>query len=338
MAKPITPEEIEEFRQRWLHNNAMDVAKVYNVKPSTIRNWGSEFEISKKRPKIVPMIAEGNAETSYEELIENLKKQSSIVKKIINYNSIVSAKIETETPIALTFWSDFHLGSEGCDYESFDNDLKFIEETEGLFTFVGGDSIDGMILTDMNAGLNQTPIMIQKRLIREVLKRVKNKIIALGTGNHNFWTQNVAGFDDLADLAKELNILYTGLGGMLKLTVGNITYDIFRTHKYPGSLNANNLTLSVKNLWKNGTHDHDVGVIEHGHQSAIEEWTAHNKKRVAVRTGTYKILDLYALGKGFYGSQVKNPTIIFYPNIKKMVAFNDMYDSITYLRGEEFAS
>jgi len=76
-----------------------------------------------------------------------------------------------------------------------------------------------------------------------------------------------------------------------------------------------------------------VGVIEHGHVPAMEEFYYKGTKRSALKCGSYKILwDEYAQGKGFTGVMALNPTIILFPKTFEILSFIDMYQAFKVLR------
>jgi hypothetical protein len=208
-----------------------------------------------------------------------------------------------------------------------------IAKTEGAFVYIGGDGCDNFIQPSKISFemLNQQGIIRQQGLFIRTLEKLQNKVVAMGTGNHS-WEQQLTGIDRVSEVAKRLKIVYTDVGGLLKLKVGKVEYNIFRTHKYK-STSTVNLVHACKQCWRMGEYDADIIVIEHRHAAAFEPFYGHKELKIGIRTGTYKIYDNYARANGFYGLKVENPTVILYPNEKKMIPFLDMFDAFEYLKG-----
>jgi hypothetical protein len=274
-------------------------------------------------------------EPNYEELIDLSVKQSEIFKKLVQTKLELDVYVDTNAPIILVFSADWHLGGEGVDYVSFNDDIQFIKMTPNLLVYLGGDATDNFVQPSKLGGvLAQEPIIRQRALCKAAIEEIKNKIACIGTGNHDWWTNQVAGVDITSELAKDLNILYTGLGGYLNLTVGDITYVIFRTHKMKFN-SLSNPTHGVKQTWRTGIKDFDIGVGEHGHVSAIEPFKGHGREKIAIKTGTYKTWDSYAMGNGFWGVNINSPAVILYPNEFKMIPFADMRLAAELLNKED---
>ena len=331
---PRGKEEIQRFVNLSKVHSNQELASVYEVSLGTIEKWKVIFRKELNDAGKLILDIENLEEPNYEELIALAKVQQKIVERLIGYKTEVRAEIKTSMPVVLVFTADWHLGSEGVDYESFDRDKKFMSETDNLYVYIGGDGTDNFIqASKISTSLhNQQPMLVQKALFKRTVEELKNKIVALGTGNHEWWSTDLTGVDDIKELTKNMGILYTQHGGMLKLTVGNIEYMIYRHHKYAYNSNFN-LTHTVKRMWEFAPGDFDVGVVEHRHVASIEPFARHGQEKWGIRTGSYKVYDEYALQKGFYGVEVANPAVVLYPDEKRIVGFKYMEDAVKYLRG-----
>ena len=329
-----TEERIKEFAREYPSTDSRILAKKYGVGALRIRQLASEFGILKKSVKRDVDEAIEDLPT-YEELMDLSVTEQLIMDKLIKHPEVVRIEIDTDKPIALTNWADLHLGHPGVDYVGVDSATNLVCETDGLFVYAGGDGSENFIVSNgksAGAGLNQQQIVRQRALFIRLLQKLGDSLIALGSSSeHSGWNRAMTGVDDLAELAKRLNLVYTDVGGLIELTVGNQTYNIFRTHRYKYNSDFN-LTHTAKQLWRLGQYDADITIVEHRHSAAIESFLGHGLERYAVRTGTAKVYDDYARKFGYYGQRFANPTIILYPNERRMIGFLHMEDAIITLK------
>jgi len=280
-----------------------------------------------------PREEEGEIEGTYEQLMDLVKKSARLILQETWTPPELNVQIEDERPIAITFTADWHLGAPGVDYDAFDRMRNLVIQTDGLYAYIGGDGTERFIKAPSvprGAGIEQQPITIQRLLFIRALEGMIGKVVAFGTGNHELWMKVATGYDDLAEIARQLKFVYTGPGGLLNLTVGKQIYRIFRSHKFRFS-SALNLTHAAKQCWRLGAYDADIIVIEHRHEAAIETFTGHGQERIAIRTGTFLVFDDYARRMGFYGAEVGNPTVILFPEERKMIAFKHLEDAVLLL-------
>jgi hypothetical protein len=82
------------------------------------------------------------------------------------------------------------------------------------------------------------------------------------------------------------------------------------------------------------TYEFDIGISEHLHEPGLEvfEYRPGTKiDRVAICCGTYKQRDPYAEGLGYYGGGYGIPTVILFPDRRKILPFYSLADAITVL-------
>ena len=330
--KPKTQEEKELFREDYGCLPKPVLVEKYGKSWRTIEDWALEngFKRTIKKPQIIVDKSVFH-ETSYEDLL-NLLKQYSKASEDLFAAKTVKIKIDTDEPVAIVFSSDWHLGHPGVDYTKFDNDINSILNEKNVYMYLGGDSIENMISSKILCVQRQIDVSLQHEFMYKVLKKMESKILAFGTGNHTLWTEAQAKIDSMRELASKLNLVYTRDGGLLNLTVGKIEYNILRRHQFRMNSSAN-LTHCIKQMLRLENDDFDVGVIEHGHVPAMEEFYYKGHKRSALKCGSYKILwDEYAQGKGFTGVMALNPTIILFPDKFEILSFLDMYQAFGVLR------
>ena len=271
-------------------------------------------------------------DTSWEKQIEVIKQMDNLIAYHQFVPSEIAVSIKTTKPVALAFTADWHLGMFGVDYDSFYKDINTIETEDGLHCFIGGDGRQNMIQpSKLGSSHNQTPIAVQNGLYVLTIKKLLSKIVAVGTGNHNYWTTMAEGEDWDREITRRLKLVYTKHSGRINIRVGKISYPVLRLHKsrYNSSFN---LTHSCKQYQRMHYPDARVIVIEHNHIADMEQYRYNERECVAIRTGTYGVYDDYAQQNGFFGAHVATPTIVLFPDKDKVVGFKDMYDAITYLR------
>jgi len=330
--KRIKPKgsELAELRRFWAvstHQEKLERAKSLGVTYDTVKNWmAQEGGAIKETPKPLP------ADIPFEQQVEIFMQMDTLTALHEYVPQEISIEIKTDKPIALTNTADWHLGMFGVDYVSFRDDILAIRDEPGLYCAVGGDAYQNIIQAQkVGTSQNQIPVANQRGLYVQALKELKEKILYIGTGNHNHWATMATGEDWEKELARRIKVVYTKHGGKINLKVGEMVYPIFRLHK--GRFNSSfNLTHSAKQYQRMYFPEARIIVIEHQHIAAIEQYRYNDSECVAIRTGTYGVYDDYAQQNGFYGAHVSNPTVILYPHKDKMIAFKDMYDAIDHLR------
>ncbi len=279
---------------------------------------------------------------SYTEPISpNLKDHFDAFKsndKIIDFHQIVpfewTHEIKDTKPVAITFTADWQLGQHGVDYDIFQKDLaKWLAEP-GLYVNIGGDGYQNIIqATKMGSSFNQQPVATQRGAYVLILKQLleANKLIAIGTGNHNYWSCLLTGEDWDRELAHRLQVAYSKHAAMIHIKVGKQVYPVLRLHKgrYNSSQNPSN---SPKQHQRTQYPNARIICVEHLHEGDCENYFYAGKVCCAIRPGTYAVFDDYAQQNGFFGQRPANPTVVMYPNEDRLVGFLKMDDAIEYLR------
>ena len=319
-----------EFCRNWdqgTHVDKLLICRQFETTYKSAINYRSSCRIL-DLPKLAPPMKS----YSWGEHIKRIQQMDDLVGYHMKFPLEVTITIPTLLPIAVVMSADWHLGAIGIDYQSFKTDVPFIQLEEGMHVLVGGDGYQNIIQTSkIGSSHNQTPITVQKGLYVLTLQKLIEKIIAISTGNHNYWTALAEGEDWDAELSRRLKVVYLKHFCKINLVVGKMVYPIIRMHK--SSFNSRlNLTHSCKRNQQLYFPDARVVVVEHNHVAAIEQYRYNEKECIAIRTGTYATYDDYALQNGFFGAHVANPTVVFYPNEDKIVGFKDMRDAAVYLR------
>lgn len=242
-------------------------------------------------------------------------------------------------PLGIVFTSDWHIGSVGCDMAKLRKDLQTISDYPNLYCVVGGDGIDNFVQeTKMKASRSQiVPSATQISLFRMALSTVKDKVLALGRGNHDGWSRELADYEPMKEVGRELGIPYVGDEGVVEVKMvegGKVgqSYTILRRHKYHGE-SKDDPTVAIVKMYDLGNEVFDIGVLEHRHVGVIKTFWRHGKERFAIRTGSYKVRDGYARELGFANVEPRTPMVILLPGgERRILAFPDMREGVEVLR------
>jgi len=329
--KRLSKEELEKFKEDYQTLPWEELERKYQRTRASLYTLAHELGIKRRKEKRLNGIKRVPL-PSYSELIDHVIAHQSLLKKVEPpaYTKL-RIRLKESEPIVLTFTSDWHLGNKGVDYSRFNEDLELIAKTEHLWLIAGGDSWDNFIrerfVGEALDALAQPEL--QRALWIQAIRKVKRRILAIGTGCHNEWTKKATGIDEIGELVRGLHLLYTEHGALIELKIDEVVYRIFRIHRYRYS-SSFNLTHAVKRLWEMGPHDFDVGVVEHQHVAAVEPFLKHGQWKIAIRTGTYKVWDRFARSRGFFGATPMNPAVVLFPKEFKMVPFLDFRDAIEF--------
>jgi len=262
----------------------------------------------------------------------SIAMQKELDKLYSNCND-AAVFIDTNRPVAIVFLSDAHIGEGGTDIQRLADDVETIAGHEQLYVYLGGDMAHNFILSVMaHFGTMDDQIMppqAQWTLLRHFVKQLQPSIVAMGVGNHDWWTRRQVGIDKVQEIADEYRLVYTGHGGLLRLQIGQMIYPIYRRHKYRYN-SSFNLTHTVKRMLEQGPVDFDIGVVEHGHVPAIEIFQRKGTRRIAIRTGTYLTASAFAAEVGLtwdYGT----PVVVLHPDQHRMTPFGTIEEAMAYL-------
>lgn len=257
---------------------------------------------------------------------------------------IANVKIETELPIALMFTSDWHLGDQTADHVTWRKDVEFLLETPRLYMVDLGDDRQNARQFRVLASVleqvlspKQQALMI-RNLIDELTKG--DKLLAKIGGNHDEeWDLKIFGEAMQRYLTEKMKAPRFHNRGLVKLMVGKQLYTLLLFHKSRfksflrkthGSMREYQLSYPADIVA--GGHDHEPGMEHHHHyRLAAEAKMGFGGETILIKTGTYQDSDY---GWGYYhdGGFPTNYTVVLYPDHKKMIAFADPRDAVTYMQ------
>lgn len=155
---------------------------------------------------------------------------------------------------------DIHVGSRDFDRKAFLKIIDTIKSNKSARWFIDGDCIDNITPSKINPyDQYSTPAEQLEELI-ELLEPIKSQGLFVIDGNHAQRSKKQAYFDILTGLSKRLNINYLGVGGIVTLKVGDITYKIAVQH---GSRGGGNPESELDKMAK--VYEADAYLLGHSH-------------------------------------------------------------------------
>lgn len=241
-------------------------------------------------------------------------------------------------PIVIAFMSDWHIGSKGCDTQKLRADIDLIASHPRVYAAVGGDPIDNFIFDKMASAARSSFIDIQLQwktfaiLVKKLLD--SKSLLWVSSGNHDAWTQKAAGIDGVLSSLAGVPCIYTGEGGWVHLTIGTVTYTIYRKHRPDGFNSRLNLTHFLKQMLRVELPiPYDIGISEHLHKSDMEHFVWQQLDRVAVACGSYKVKDPWAESIGFYTGGYGVPAVVLFPQERRIIPFLHLRNAVALLDG-----
>ncbi len=250
---------------------------------------------------------------------------NGVIAKQIDYYDHISRKqsqtitLNTDRPIAIAYLSDLHLGSAGTDYISVKRDAELVRDTDGMYAVFHGDGMDNWIVGKLQ-GLQRNQVVQyddEWRLFASWIGILSPKLLAVVSGNHELWSYKIAHLDIVRDALKGVRCLYDKHQVVFDLHLNKTRIRHIVRHKWRYN-SIYNPTHGLEVAWDRGDIDYDVAIGGHTHIGTFfREFVRHNKKRLAVLTGTYKLVDTFARELGFARPYGKGAgAIIYFPDGK----------------------
>jgi hypothetical protein len=193
-----------------------------------------------------------------------------------------------------------HFGNRGTDVGRAFDEQKTILDTPGSYVWQAGDIVDSFIVGKLIAE-NFAPglaIFEQWALAREYLKNWGDKLIAHVAGNHDQWHYKLTGIDYAREITPA-TVLYDSDEIRATIHVGEQKFRILSRHKVRGN-SIYNITHGLERLARFDTPDFDIYAAAHVHRGAVaREFTLNEQRKLALMSGSYKVVDSFARSVGF---------------------------------------
>lgn len=271
---------------------------------------------------------------------ERAKKATRAARKWQVERHYPTVQIATRRPVGIAFASDHHLNqSAAVDMDRMEEDAEIVQNTPGLWIMLGGDGVDNHIKhrsAMVNSGSRPSTEYL---LFEHYMGMLDRKILAMVSGNHDDWTNDMAGADMLAQIAQRQRVFYAPDYVVMTVELVDPTdlekvtqrYTIKLRHQYRYN-SSFNLLHCVKRMWEMDSDDFDVGVIGHHHEAGYEPFEKHGVERLAFRPGAYQITTGHSRRYGHKAATPTSPVAVLWPNHRRMVGFKDLWQGADYLR------
>lgn len=250
-------------------------------------------------PRIVGIGVEVPDENAaYEKAVQSWRKVARLQERRANQSIEFG-----QSPVAIAFVADIHLGSPGVDYERVFREARLIADTPNMYLMLNGDLLDNFIIPKLVAARYETEVTIPEEwvLVRKYLKIVGHKLLVSVGGNHEKWSWVLGGIDYFADVLKQTvprAIIYDSDDVALTLRVGKAAFPLRLRHYWQGrSMYNATHAIELAHRFDGGFL---VGVGAHTHVSGVTRtFNAGGENGIAVLCGSYKEVDTFARIKGF---------------------------------------
>lgn len=237
-------------------------------------------------------------------------------------------------PCAISFISDQHISlGNTVDLVRMREDAELIAESDGCYAILGGDATDNHIKHRSAVLAARSQPSDQFELFEFYLSIFAHRVLVGIAGNHDLWTNEFAGVDVLGMLHKKHRICYAPDEALLNIKVGEQLYRVCMRHQFRFNSTLNQ-THTVKQLYRMGEHEFDIGCVGHHHEGAVESFLAKGEYKWACRPGSYQITSSYSRMYGFSKAKPTCPTFLIYPDRKEIVGFADLKPALRMLKGE----
>lgn len=269
---------------------------------------------AKSKRDAVELNLEDQEEINFDDMWEAIIKMQGALKGLRRDATEAVVKINKREPYAVAFMGDVHLGDIGTDYNQLRTDVQLIKETENLGLVTGGDYVNNFMKRNKN--YNEYEVLqprAQWKLAEWFFGELEDSLLAVCTGNHDMWSEELTQIDSLYSILRNIDTLYTKHGANMQLQLPGFTYTIKFKHNFRAGSSLNP-THGVKQMVRMDT-DADVAALFDTHVGAVEEYIYKEKWRIAIRTGTYKVDDHWAHAAGFEGNAHPCvPVVVFHPD------------------------
>lgn len=120
----------------------------------------------------------------------------------------LTVKIDTpKNKFQLMVLGDMHIGDELCDLDLIKETIDYVKNTRDCYVVLNGDLINNALKTSKSDTYKEKmTIEDEQDLLIELLKPIKDKILVMATGNHEYRTSLIAGINPLKAVAYALGI------------------------------------------------------------------------------------------------------------------------------------
>jgi hypothetical protein len=304
-----------------------------------------------KRPTLTRLVSETPErlvfapEESDEEPVETLWERCvrATTRKIAKTRTegVATIRLLTDSPVAVSISSDWHITPSGsCDLVRLRTYAEAIQQAPGAYAVAVGDLTDNPVKWNKN----MDDIPDEARLLDLIFGVFGSKLLATTDGNHDAWSKQFAGLDNIRRMASLHRVHYAPdeLVYLVELASPSAPdrvtarYVIATRHQYRrnSSLNWSHAAWrwAEDNMydWPKGEDGGvllpDIIAIGHNHAAEVAVRDYEGGKRWAARMGPFQVHSSHARQFGWSRGTPTCPTFLLYPHRAKPVEGYADYD------------
>lgn len=280
------------------HGGVVAAARALGVAKSTLQGRLKLSPNAASRPAFTASPVP-SAEMSNTALIEHLAGRSRKHRARFQAEKNRRIAIDTDEPFAIVWFTDVHLGDNGCDYDLLLEHCRLAADTPHTFGVFMGDASNNW---PVNGKLGkqwaeqETSKHQERQLVEWFLKESGVPWLFWALGNHDLWGDG----ETILKLMNADLVPMASWGAKVTLEFANkreCRMDLAHDHKGHSMWNALHAETKTAQMgW-----EADFVFSGHRHTAALhfEEFAARNRATWLMRAKGYKGADSYAFNNGF---------------------------------------
>lgn len=194
---------------------------------------------------------------------------------------------------------DWHIEGSSVDLAGLEKDVLDIANYPNFYLVFMGDGGDYFMGPLASSQFDTTlPPRIARILYFKFMQVMADRVIALCSGDHEWFAKNLADFDVISDVAQKLGKRYLGAGGTIHIKTAGAEYIDAARHRYRFN-SSYNPGHTCRQYVRFEDQRPDIVCIAHNHINYIGQEELLGKTRILIRSGTRKLTDRYMQKKSF---------------------------------------
>lgn len=280
---------------------------------------------------------------TWQEHVVYLRERQARLKRLEKSQEYARVEITSPLPIGVVLTSDWHLGSQGTDYELWEKHMNMIKNEPQAYMIPLGNTIDNFIWPGGMWGQMENPD-VQMEMVRQFAHDFKGKFLGIvGSRCHEGWSEdkvNINPYEIMFTDEIDKGTPFLSKGGVINLKLKkdgqsegiDYTFGLVHKARFSSALNPTNPNKRIHDLrWPA-----DIIAIAHNHIAEIDHTTRwegpFTKEVISLRTGTYKRDDDYSESEGFGKGQIGGQMVVLDPRSKSIIPFLHIADGMRYLQ------
>lgn len=289
-------EKVGQYRNKGLSDGEVAAALGVGVRKLYARLKTAGLSL-KDFPKGIPTSSRvRSADAPYEELKKDRKRTFRRKKNHEDDLASLTISLPIEGPYGIVFLGDPHVDDDGCDWDTLDQHIAIIRETDGLYAINLGDTTNNWVGRLERLYANQRTTAKEAQILAAgFIKDLTGKWLFHVGGNHDLWSGHN---DPLPGLCEAAKATYIPIGGKIGIRQGKNLLYINARHTFPGNSMWNTAHGPARSVLMGNT-EH-VAVCGHKHTTGQNIIKAPNGRIChALQVSSYKVIDEYAKEGGF---------------------------------------